>query len=84
VVLVNRLMLVSARIFPINVVPVPSVAELPTCQKSLHCCPPLIRTTDELLPVINVLATLNIQTASALLPPSRVSVPVSAAEDEKQ
>lgn len=77
-------MFVSARIFPTNVVPVPRVAELPICQKSLHCCPPLIRTTDELLPVIKVLPTLNIQTASALPPPSRVSAPVSEADEEKQ
>ena len=34
--LVVRVMLVSARIFPMNVVVVPRVAELPTCQKTLH------------------------------------------------
>jgi hypothetical protein len=84
VVLVKRLMLVSARIFPTKVVPVPSVAELPTCQKSLHCCPPLMRSTDELLPVISVLPTLNIQTASVFPPPSSVSTPVFEAEEEKQ
>jgi hypothetical protein len=32
VALVSREMLVSARIFPTNAVPVPNVAELPTCQ----------------------------------------------------
>ena len=34
---VLRVMLVSARIFPTNVVVVPRVAELPTCQKTLQC-----------------------------------------------
>ena len=35
-VLVVRVMLASARIFPANEVPVPSVAELPTCQNTLQ------------------------------------------------
>ena len=34
-----------ARIVPRNVVFVPSVAELPTCQKTLHAVAPLIRFT---------------------------------------
>jgi hypothetical protein len=33
---VVRVTLASARMFPMNVVPVPMVAELPTCQKTLH------------------------------------------------
>ena len=33
---VFRVMLVSARIFPANAVPVPRVAELPTCQNTLQ------------------------------------------------
>ena len=33
---VVRVMLVSAMIVPTNVEPVPIVAELPTCQKTLH------------------------------------------------
>ena len=32
--LVVTVMLASARMFPANAVPVPSVAELPTCQKT--------------------------------------------------
>lgn len=36
-VLVLRVILVSARIFPMNDVFVPIVAELPICQKTLHC-----------------------------------------------
>ena len=34
---------------------VPSVAELPTCQKTLHGEPPLISTTDEAVAVVRVL-----------------------------
>jgi hypothetical protein len=33
---VLRVMLVNARILPMNEVVVPRVAELPTCQKTLH------------------------------------------------
>jgi hypothetical protein len=36
---------VNARTFPWNAVPEPIVAELPTCQKTLHGEAPLIRTT---------------------------------------
>jgi hypothetical protein len=36
---------VSARMLPTNVVPVPRVAELPTCQNTLHAWAPLIRLT---------------------------------------
>ena len=39
---VVNVMLVSARMFPTNDVVVPSVAELPTCQNTLHTEPPLI------------------------------------------
>jgi hypothetical protein len=34
---VVRVMLAYAKILPTKVEPVPSVAELPTCQKTLHC-----------------------------------------------
>lgn len=81
---VCRAMLVSARILPTNVVFVPRVAELPTCQKSLQTCPPLMIDTVELLPVMRVLAILNIQTAAELPPPFSVRVPLSAADEEKQ
>jgi hypothetical protein len=43
VVPVVTVMLVSAMMVPRNVEPVPSVAELPTCQKTLQDCAPLIR-----------------------------------------
>jgi hypothetical protein len=51
---VMRVMLVSAKIFPTNFVVEPSVAELPTCQKTLHGEAPLISTV-ELLAVVRVL-----------------------------
>jgi len=63
---VVKLMLVSARMFPTKVVVVPTVAELPTCQKTLHGEPPLISRTDELLAVVSVLPILNTKTALAL------------------
>ena len=53
-VLVWIAILASARMFPVNDVVVPSVAELPTCQKILQSVPPLITTTDELLAVVSV------------------------------
>ena len=43
-------MLVSARIVPRNVEPVPSVAELPTCQNTLQDWAPLIRLTELPMP----------------------------------
>ena len=52
---VVRVMLVSARIFPANTVPVPKVAELPTCQKTFLSTRPLVKITAELLAVVSVL-----------------------------
>jgi hypothetical protein len=52
---VMSVMLVSAKIFPTNFVVEPSVAELPTCQKTLHGAAPLINSTDEPLAVVRVL-----------------------------
>jgi hypothetical protein len=69
-------MLVIARMFPTNCVPVPSVAELPICQKTLHGCAPLIKATRLALIVVKVLAALNTNNAEASFSPSRVSVPV--------
>lgn len=74
---VVTVMLASARIFPENDVPVPSVAELPTCQNTLHVAPPLIRTTDEPLAVVSVLPILKMKTALALPWALSVRVPVS-------
>ena len=52
---VLSVLLASARILPTNAVPVPSVAELPTCQNTLHSEAPLIMTTDEALALVSVL-----------------------------
>src|SRR5580658_402233 len=81
---VSRPMLVSAIIVPTKSVPVPRVAELPTCQKTSHRCAPLMSATEALLAVIRVLPTWKIKTASGFPPASRVSVPVMAAEVVKQ
>jgi hypothetical protein len=67
---------------PTKVVVVPSVVELPTCQKTLHGEPPLIITTDELVAVVSALPIWNMKTALALLAASSVRAPVSPAEDE--
>ena len=63
---VVTVMLAMARMFPANDVPVPSVAELPTCQNTLPADAPLIRTTDETLAVVSVLPILKMKTALAL------------------
>jgi hypothetical protein len=52
-------MLATAITLPANFVPVPSVAELPTCQNTLHTRPPLITTTEEPTAVVSVLPIWN-------------------------
>jgi hypothetical protein len=72
---------VSAMMVPTNDVLVPSVAELPTCQYTLHGEAPLTKLT--LLfsaAVVRDEPIWNTQTALGLPPASRVSVPVIAAE----
>ena len=69
---------------PTNVVLVPSVAELPTLQNTLHDWPPLIITTEELVAVTKVLPVRKIKTADALPCAFRVTVPVIAADEAKQ
>ena len=83
---VVSVMLESARMSPVNEVPVPRVAELPTCQKTLlQLLPPLLMTvTDELLAVVSVLPVLNRNSAFALPRASRVRAPVSCADDVKR
>jgi hypothetical protein len=84
VALVVAVMLVAARIFPLNVVLVPRVAELPTCQYTLQGWSPNApeNTTDEAEAVVNVLGILNTHT---LLPVElSVSTPVIAAVEAKQ
>ena len=45
--------LANATMFPTNWVPVPSVAELVTCQNTLHGAPAPVRRTTELLAVVS-------------------------------
>ena len=81
---VLSVILASASMLPIKLVRVPKVAELPTCQNTLHSCALLMRTTDASLAVIRVLPILKIKVAVGSPPASRVSAPVIAAEDAKQ
>jgi len=73
---VFRAMLCKARILPTNVVSVPMVAELPTCQNTLQSTP-LVTRIDELLAVVSVLPVLKMKTALALPWASNVNCPVN-------
>jgi len=66
---------VSAMMVPTNVLVVPSVAELPTCQKTLHHDAPLISETVLLDAVIKVEPAWKMNTELALPCPFRVTVP---------
>ena len=61
---------VSARMFPTNWSRFPSVAELPTCQKTLQASAPLMRSTMLPVAVMSVVAVWKMNTASGS--PSRV------------
>ena len=74
---VFSVMLVCARMFPMNDVVVPSVAELPTLKNTLPPCALLISETTEALAVVSVLPMLKMKTASGLPKPLSVSVPVN-------
>jgi hypothetical protein len=74
---VSRVIDVMAIIVPAKDVDVPSVAELPTTQNTFFACAPLIRLTELLSAVINVLAVLRIKTALLSPLPFSVSVPVN-------
>ena len=78
---VFMVMEVSARMVPRKLVAVPSVAELPTCQKTLQDRAPLVSNTRLLLAVVSVEPTWKTKTAPASSSASRVSVPVSPIED---
>lgn len=71
---------VSARMFPTNVVPVPRVAELPTCQKTLQPCAPLISLTLLEVAVVNAEPIWNTNTAFGSPSASRVKGPVRRIE----
>jgi hypothetical protein len=63
---VLRVMLASAIIVPMNAVPVPRVAELPTCQNTSPHPPPASNRTDALEAVVSVLAIWKTQTGLGL------------------
>ena len=67
---VCKVMDVDARMFPMNVVPVPRVPEETSLHHTLHASPPV---TDELGDVVRVAADLKIHTPD----PSSVKFPVS-------
>jgi hypothetical protein len=69
---------VRARMFPTKFVPVPRVAELPTCQNTLQACAPLINPTVLLEAVISVEPAWKMNTAWGSPCALRVTVPVSA------
>lgn len=69
---------VNAMIVPTKVVLVPSVAELPTCQNTLHGEAPLMRATVLFEAVINVDPAWKMNTAFGSPCASRVTVPVNA------
>src|SRR3989344_2900563 len=65
---------VRAKMFPLKVESAPSVAELPTCQKTLQAWAPPVRFTTLAPAVVSEEPAWNIQTSVAL--PFKVSVPV--------
>jgi hypothetical protein len=78
---VVSVMLCSARMVPRKLDPVPSVAELPTCQKTLQACAPFVKLTTLPDAVVSVEPAWNTNTALALPPPSSVSAPVRPIEE---
>jgi hypothetical protein len=68
---------VSARIVPTKLVDVPSVAELPTVQKTLHACAPPSRTTELAVAVVSDEPAWKMKTASGSPPAFNVTDPVS-------
>ena len=73
---------VRATTLPTNVVLVPMVAELPTCQKTLHGWAAPVRATVALLAEIRVVPAWKMNTAAGSPSASRVTVPVSPIEVE--
>jgi hypothetical protein len=72
-----------ATIFPANTVPTPRVAELPTCQNTLHAWASLIKDTSAMVEVMSVDPIWKTQTLLGSPLPSRVKVPVRNAEELK-
>jgi hypothetical protein len=72
---------VKARTVPVNTEFVPSVAELPTCQKTLQGDAPPMRLTRLAEAVVSVEPAWKIKTALPAPWASRVRVPVNPSED---
>lgn len=75
---VVTVMEVRARIVPTNREPVPKVAELVTCQKTLHALAPLMSLTELVEPVVRVDGDLKIQTELGSFWPFRVTFPLKS------
>ena len=73
---------VNAIMEPTKLVVVPNVAELPTCQKTLHACAPFSRTTLLLDAVVRLDPAWKMNTAFGSPPPFNVTEPVKAKADE--
>ena len=71
-----------ARIVPLKLEPVPSVAELPTCQNTLQAWASPIRTTWLAEPVVSVEPIWKMKTAAGLPCASRYNVPLSSSADD--
>ncbi len=71
---------VKAMTVPWSAVLVPSVAELPTCQKTLHAWAPLMRLTPRSVAVVSVDATWKMNTARGSPCASSVRRPVNPSE----
>ena len=69
----------EARMLPLNVVPVPSVAELPTNHQTLDALAPPVSSIVLLAAVVSVEGAWKIQTSSG--PPLSVKVPVTPIDE---
>src|SRR5207253_11114904 len=72
----------NARMFPLNTEPVPRVAELPTCQKTLAACAPPLRMTWRPTVVVRVDAIWKMKTALASPWASSVRSPEEISSEE--
>jgi len=72
---------VVARIDPAKSLVVPKVAELPTCQNTLHACAPFSSTTELADAVVNVDPASKMNTESGSPAPLSVTVPVRPMEE---
>jgi hypothetical protein len=73
---------VRARMVPAKSEPVPSVAELPTCQKTLQAWAPLVRMTLVAESVTSVEAAWKMKTAFGSPPAFRVSDPPTSSDED--